>query len=337
MKFQILRQRTALTRKAFTLIELLVVIAIIGVLVALLLPAVQKVREAANRTQCSNNLKQIGLALHSFHDARKYFPGNHRPKGVKSARERWFTKILPFLEQDVLYKNYNETLNWDDPLNLPFTSVPLQVAMCPSTPNPNRQDFNEANGFSTLDVAVTDYAAVYGLHPTFIAANNLVVTNPQGAMTKVDGQRLSTADFTDGTSNSIFAIESAGRPFVYQNGVLVNANVFVDQVNGGGWCRPASDIWIIGFADKAGTIPVGNYVLNAANGLDIFATYPITVPAGGPLGTDGSGQPYGFHTGGANAVFADGSVHFVDVNINLNTFASLITIANGDVVTPGDF
>jgi prepilin-type N-terminal cleavage/methylation domain-containing protein/prepilin-type processing-associated H-X9-DG protein len=342
MKVQVLRQQKAsarkvFSRKAFTLIELLVVIAIIGVLVALLVPAVQKVRDTANRTSCANNLKQIGLALHSYHDAKKYFPGNHRPKGLISARERWFTKLLPFIEQDVLYKNYDQTQNWDAPTNLPITSTPLQVANCPSTPTPNRQDFNEATGFSTLDVAVTDYASIYGLHPTFLTANGLTQPNPLGAMTKVDGQHLSVSDFTDGTSNTIFVIESAGRPYVYQNGVIVNQNVFVDQVNGGGWCRPASDIWIIGFADKAGTIPGGQYVINASNGLDIQATYPIVVPAGAPLGTDGSGQIYGFHTGGVNAAFADGSVHFVDSEITLTTLAALITRAGGDVVTPGGF
>jgi prepilin-type N-terminal cleavage/methylation domain-containing protein/prepilin-type processing-associated H-X9-DG protein len=332
MKYQATRQR-----KAFTLIELLVVIAIIGVLVALLVPAVQKVREAANRTQCANNLKQIGLGLHNYHDAKKFFPGNHRPKALVAARERWFTKLLPFLEQDVLYKNYDETKNWDDPANLPFTSVPLSVAICPSTPNPSRLDFDEASGFTNLDVAVTDYASIYGLHPAFLAANSITQPNPLGAMTKIDGQHLSVSDFTDGTSNTFFAVESAGRPFVYQNGVVLNSNVFVDQVNGGGWCRPASDIWIIGFADKAGTIPGGSYVINASNGLDIFATYPITVPAGAPLGTDGSGQMYGFHTGGANALFADGSVHFIDTDITLATFAALVTRGGGDIVLPGGF
>ena len=104
------------TRRAFTLIELLVVIAIIAVLIALLVPAVQKVREAANRTQCTNNLKQIGIALHLYHDVNKFFPYSARADGSSSAspRARWFTKILPNLEQLPLYNNYNFSYNWDD-------------------------------------------------------------------------------------------------------------------------------------------------------------------------------------------------------------------------------
>src|SRR5262245_60797231 len=110
-------------RRAFTLIELLVVIAIIGVLAALLVPAVQKVRESANRISCTNNLKQIGLALHSYHDTKGHFPGNHRPPQNQSVRSRWLTKVLPYLEQGNIWNNYDETSNWSSPTNTPLTAT----------------------------------------------------------------------------------------------------------------------------------------------------------------------------------------------------------------------
>jgi prepilin-type N-terminal cleavage/methylation domain-containing protein/prepilin-type processing-associated H-X9-DG protein len=334
-----MKHQSRRSRKGFTLIELLVVIAIIGVLIGLLLPAVQKVRDSARRASCSNNLRQIGIALHSYHDAKKYFPSNHRLSAANTVRERWFTKILPFLEQDNLYKYYDPTTNWDSPGNLAVTSVPLQVATCPGAPNAFRQDFDEANGFSNPVVATTDYAAIYGLWPTFLTANGITQASPFGCLSKTDGQYISTSDITDGLSNTIYVIESAGRPYLYQNRTLANQNYFVDQVLGGGWCRPASDIWIIGFADKAGTIPGGPWVINSANGLDTFATYPSQVPAGAATGTDGTGQPYSFHSSGANALMADGAVRFLDsdpvTGLSTAVFAALVTRSGGEPVPPG--
>jgi prepilin-type N-terminal cleavage/methylation domain-containing protein/prepilin-type processing-associated H-X9-DG protein len=323
-------------RGGFTLVELLVVIAIIAVLVGLLIPAVQKVREAANRTQCQNNLKQIALALHSYHDAKKHFPGNHRPVVTNSVRERWFTKTLPQLDQNNIWKNYDETTNWDSPTNLPLTSVPLEVAICPATPDGNRLDGDPAlaPGWARIvpTIAVTDYAMLYGLHPTFLVANGFTQPNYQGVLTKTDGQYIAIADITDGVSNTLLVVESAGRPLLYQNGVKVNANWGQDGVNGGGWARPASDIWLIGFGDKAGTVAGGPYAINAANGLDHLGQYPLQVPTGAPLGTDGSGQIYSFHSGGANAALADGSVRFLDASLSPGTLGSLVTIAGGEVV-----
>ena len=125
-------------RSGFTLIELLVVIAIIAVLIGLLLPAVQKVREAASRLTCQNNLKQIGLGIHNFYDAQKYLPTSNRPQtnSTTSPRQGWFIFLLPYVEQGNLYHQYDFSYGWQTPVNIPVTSTPLKLVLCPSAPNP---------------------------------------------------------------------------------------------------------------------------------------------------------------------------------------------------------
>lgn len=341
-----MQQRTLPLRKAFTLIELLVVIAIVAVLVALVVPAVQKARDAASRLECQNNLKQIGLGLHNYHDSYHVFPQNHRPPGATlgSVRERWFTHILPFIEQGVLFSGYDETTNWDSPTNLLVTSVPIKIAQCPAAPNFTRLDPNPAAsspvGWGTNNppiAAVTDYAAVYGVHPAFSAATGIVPAFPYGVITNslgADPFPVKITDIADGTSNTILVAESAGRPYLFnQGGTLQGLDLTLHGVNGGAWSRPASEIWIIGFADKAGTIPGGPFAVNAANGIDTHGVYPLTLASSGvALGTDGSGQIFGFHAGGANIVLADGSVRLVAPNISPAVIAALATRANNDVV-----
>src|SRR5207244_935796 len=154
-------------RSAFTLIELLVVIAIIAVLIGLLLPAVQKVREAANRVKCQNNLKQIGLAFHNYHDAQGSLPSNIRPSAVSTVRVRWTTFLLPYYEQDNLRRNYDLTKNWSDAVNLPVTSQEIKILECPSSPNPERLDGAPENNW-VGNVASSDYAGIYGIDPRLV-------------------------------------------------------------------------------------------------------------------------------------------------------------------------
>ncbi len=367
-------------RKAFTLVELLVVIAIIAVLAGLLLPAVQRAREAANRIQCQNNLKQIALGTQNYHDAYRAFPQNHRPATAQAStvRERWFTHVLPYIELGSVFSQYDESSNWDStgttalngwgptaPTaatgyngNLVVTSQPLKVAQCPSAPQATRLDANPA-GFGAAPVtgwapatnpgivATTDYAAVYGVHPDFVAGTTVPApANPYGVITNNSGSDaapVTMTDVTDGTSNTILVTESAGRPYLYnQGGVRQGLDLTLAAVNGGGWARPASEIWLIGFADKGGTVPGGPFTINAANGINAFSTgagktvYPLaSVPPAHPLGTDGSGQIFGFHGNGVNAAFVDGSVHFLQQSIAPAVIAALVTSANNDIV-PGN-
>jgi prepilin-type N-terminal cleavage/methylation domain-containing protein/prepilin-type processing-associated H-X9-DG protein len=309
-------------RAGFTLIELLVVIAIIAILIGLLLPAVQKVREAAARVKCENNLKQLGLALHNYNDTYQYLPGNVRPLATGTVRVRWATYLLPYYEQDNIYKIYNQNVNWSDPLNIPAVSLRLKVLECPSAPRPDRLDANPEITPWTANVATGDYAGVYGIDPALVQLG-LAESAAPGILSKTDKVRLT--DVTDGLSNTIHLTESAGKPDLYQAGKLIGTAPTY-RVNGGGWCRPASDVpWLIGL-NSNGTA-AGTQGINATNGFQ-QTTYPDP-----RFGIDGTGQIYGFHSGGVNALLGDGSVRFIRQSIDLRTLAALITRNGGEVVS----
>jgi prepilin-type N-terminal cleavage/methylation domain-containing protein/prepilin-type processing-associated H-X9-DG protein len=310
------------TRRAFTLIELLVVIAIIAVLIGLLLPAVQKVRAAAARIQCANNLKQLGLAMHNYHDANRVFPPayiNKGPYGTSgySFTHGWAPFVLPYIEQQPLYNLYR----WDFPVyapeNQPVVATHLRLFQCPQAPEQDRyMTFGPFAYFGTKG-ACGDYTITLGVDPV-LAQLGLVdpVGDYRGALTntatpalglspKPTGTRLT--DITDGTSTTILLTEDAGRPRLWQAG-----KAGPDQaLEGGPWDHFKGPIILQG-STLDGTASPGPCALNCNNDREVYA----------------------FHTGGANAVFADGSVRFLPAGIDIRVLAGLITRAGGEVV-PG--
>jgi prepilin-type N-terminal cleavage/methylation domain-containing protein/prepilin-type processing-associated H-X9-DG protein len=300
---------TTARRRGFTLVELLVVIAIIAVLIGLLLPAVQKVREAAARTQCANNLKQLGLALHSYHDANGKFPpgqvkGPYPEAGVYwSVYHGWAVFILPYIEQQQRFGLYHFNLDASDPGNQPVVARPLKDFWCPSTPEQDRYDWTHGLFLSYGGKgACGDYAPTRGVDPALAAGDTRGVLVPNW-VTKM-------TDISDGTSNTTLLTEDAGRPRLWQAG-----RKGPDQaIPGGPWAGFETEITVMG-STQDGTNRPGLCALNCSN----------------------DHEGYSFHTGGANAVFADGHVRFLSVGMSVRTLAALVTRAGGEVASADDY
>lgn len=192
-------------RTGFTLVELLVVIAIIGVLVALLLPAVQAAREAARRMQCTNNMKQIALAVHVYESTHRQFPPAFVSNGDR--QHNMLTYILPQLEQQAVYNLYQFDKPWNDAVNTAATEVELHMFRCPSAPGGSAK-------------WISDYAACTSLgtpaRTTLISAN--LIKSRSDWDSALQQARRRTSDIRDGLSNSFLYFEDGGRPGNYQKG-----------------------------------------------------------------------------------------------------------------------
>lgn len=339
-------------RKGFTLIELLVVIAIIAILVALLLPAVQQAREAARRSSCKNNMKQLGLALHNYHDVHSSFPFAWMLDGVTTGTlnaSPWGVQILPYIEQGPLYDQWNSSapaLTGDagglasniNPAAIASNQAlilnPIPVYMCPSTAADTVHDYGVASFGLSWRAARSDYMPILAIyrdlrsisytgHPAYGDEHGMLVSvgRDPSDPSKVSGSTTKFRDMVDGTSNTIALGERVGGNQIYMKRIIDPAQSGVASLggaNGGGWGDFLNgENWVKGTLYD-GSDPSGN---------------------GGPCAVNctnrrGAGL-YSFHAGGAQVVMGDGAVRFISENISGYVFCSLVTRAGGEVL--GEF
>ena len=311
-------------RSGFTLVELLVVITIIGILIALLLPAVQAAREAARRMQCSNNLKQIGLALHSYHEMLGRFPsgylsavGTGGPADDKGPGWGWASLILPHLEQQNLYDRIQFTKDIADPANAAVRVTSLPAYLCPS--DDGDKTFTVNAGSNPVLVAHSNYVGLFG-NPEITPDPGFLLpasTNPersrehQGMFYRNSNVRM--ADVVDGSSNTLFVGErSASLAYATWTGSVTGGSVPPKSPNPYGYPPEGAPVLILGHTGNVYDNPA-HTPNSAVNHVDDF---------------------WSWHPQGANFLFVDGSVHQINDTVDPKVWWGLGTKAGGEILDP---
>jgi prepilin-type N-terminal cleavage/methylation domain-containing protein/prepilin-type processing-associated H-X9-DG protein len=342
-------------RSAFTLIELLVVIAIIAILVGLLLPAVQKVREAANRVQCENNLKQFGIAIHNYYGAYNVLPiGKEQsytatlPSAPVYARWSIHSQLLPFLEQDPLFNSIDFTFPPETP------GMKGAVAFMPAYQNPARQNADACRTVIKMFLCPSDPAGPLG-PATWPGTNNYVASQGTQYLCDLTQSQLSTVDPTQRPNGPFYFLSKTKiTDIVDGNSQTV---LFSEKLRGVGVPNPRTDMFVM---PHQATL---DSCYTTCSGLNTATALPLTVWQGASwsmgemccttynhvatpntISCAGTGYvgnmsnmamqipPSSNHGGGVNVLFGDGSVHFISDNIDLQTWRALGTINGGEVI-----
>ncbi|MFN3150622.1 DUF1559 domain-containing protein [Bremerella sp.] len=333
-------------RRGFTLVELLVVIAIIGVLIALLLPAVQQAREAARRMQCSNNLKQLGLALHNYHDTHQEFPTAHFLTDPTDRPASWLVRIWPFIEQSAAYEQC--TFSGSDWSGRGFdrnwrvtTNIFVEGLNCPSSPMDRfhsqsaTSEMTSDGAPATVEYQIADYCGVggtygdgkshwYGYHGRNDYSGVFI------AIDSKNSQVTAFKDITDGTSNTLAIGEQSDYVTIDNgSGSVVKKDYRDFSWHGGAWSGGGGGETSDGYWNGHSSFRVGiNFVASGNHSPHGIGDYWY--------GRRGHHSPFcSPHPGGALFTLADGSTRFISEHMNFDTLRSLGNRADGRVV--GEF